>query len=189
MAKVLSFAEKRAAVKKAIEGLTDVQEFLARAQKLEVYMRSCETSSETEIAAAVQAVLDDADALRDDVVSALTILNFQHQIVIKPPRDFVSIFLDAVDTGASNKTSLFTSNFKKTSAGDPFQGSPFACFVAGDKIEIFEAEDAGNKGKQFTVESVTVVANTSEKIVATTAVSGAVDNLDDTTMTLVLKER
>ena len=188
MANVISFAEKRAAVLHALRGIQDVLKTVAQAKRTETYMRSGTVSSETEIAAAVQDILDDAAAMRDEVVAGLQAINFQHQIVIVPGRDFTSSFIDAVDGTESDKTSVFTSTLKKPPT-NPFTGSPFACFAAGDVIEISQAEISGNN-KELTVASIEVVAGTSEKIIATEAVTGMADSdADDTTAIYILKKR
>jgi hypothetical protein len=187
---VLSFAELNVELAAVAAGVGKIRDLVRAAQALERYLLAGTTQGMTQITASVQNVLNDAAALRNDVRQRLLDLNFQHQLVVNTGRDMLAVNVNAVDSQAGNKTSIGTWSLSGAFKGDRLAGSPFLGFAAGDVVELSNAEDNGNNGKQFTVGSVQTDANTHmEKLVATTAVSGITGNTDDTKLRITLKKR
>ena len=184
MATVSSIRELQTKIRECINGLNVVQRILSDASTLESHLTNGETRSLTQINTAVQNVMNDADTQINEVIDRLNALNFQHQIVVKAGRDSANFDIDDNNPNNGNKTTVAaTQGALKTT---PYAGDPFSCFNVGDKVRISNAANSANN-KDFIVGSK--VIDTSQKLVATTVVSGVVDANDDAQLVITLIER
>jgi hypothetical protein len=196
MAEVYSIATTKGEIIGIQKGIGNLNRILNDAASLEDYLKSNLIDNEAEIDTRVQALLTSAGHQRDHIIAELLRLDFQHQIVIRTGRDMTSVAINATDTSdflnvGPGEDYRGRTTFSVWSPGGlrgyPYTGSPFSAFHIGDTITTSGAHLAGNN-KTFIVHYM-VVDSDVECLVASEAITGAVDDANDTSIVFTLVDR